>query len=93
MVSLRERLTAWVGEVIIVDCVSRYVVIGTLAESHSDYLELTEADVHDLRDTTTSRELYLVKTRQYGVQQNRARVLFRMAEVVAISRLEDVSAD
>ena len=74
------------------DAGSPYVVIGRLESASADFVELTDADLHDFRDSETTREIYLVKTARLGVQDNRARVLVRLAEIVAVSRLADVQA-
>ena len=87
---LRDRLQDWLGEQVVVDCVSPYVVIGTLAQATPSHLELEDVDMHDFRDTDTNRELYLVKTVRYGVQRNRKTLVLRMDEVVGISRIRDV---
>lgn len=92
MGSLAERLVDWVGQVIVVDLASPFVAIGALKETAPDFLELADADLHDLRDTETSRELYVVKTKRHGLAANRRTVVLRMAEVVGVSRLEDVVA-
>jgi hypothetical protein len=54
------------------------------------YLELKNADLHDLRDTDTTRENYVAASRATGVKRNRKRVLLVRSDIVAISRLEDV---
>jgi hypothetical protein len=54
------------------------------------HLELHDADLHDLRDTQTTRENYVAASQATGIKRNRRRVLLVRAEVVAISRLEDV---
>ena len=46
--------------------------------------------VHDLRDTKTTRELYVLDSRRYGIRSNRDRVLVRLDEVVSQSALTDV---
>ena len=57
---------------------------------YGGWLVLRDADVHDLRDTATSRETYLVNSRLHGVHANRRSAWVRLAEVVCISRLDDV---
>lgn len=89
VLTLKTRLEQWV---VVVDLASPFVAIGTLAVSADDYLELTGADLHDLRDSESTREIYLVKTVRHGIAVNRQRVLVRMADVVALSRLEEVDA-
>lgn len=46
-----------VGQKVVIDLRSEYVCLGTLTGIHADYLELKNADLHDLRDTDTSREI------------------------------------
>lgn len=77
-------------QAVVLDVVSPYVIIGTLTGWDDRYLVLKDADVHDLRDTTTTRELYVIETRRFGVRIARERVLVKLTEVVAISALADV---
>ena len=46
--------------------------------------------MHDLRDTTTTRELYVIDSRRLGIRTNRERVLVRLEEIVSLSALDDV---
>jgi hypothetical protein len=66
------------------------VCLGTLHNLDDHYLELRNADLHDLRDTETTRENYVAASRATGIKRNRKRVIVVRAEVVAVSRLEDV---
>jgi hypothetical protein len=75
---------------VIVDLRSPYVCIGTLTAIDELHLELRDADLHDLRDTKTSRENYVVAAKSTGVKHNRKRVLLVRADVAAISLLSDV---
>ena len=75
---------------IVVDLVSPYVCLGKLTRFDDHYLEMKNADLHDLRDTDTTRELYIADSVATGIKRNRKRVLIRRAEIVAISLLEDV---
>ena len=75
---------------VVVDLVSPYVCLGKLTRYDEHYLEIKNADLHDLRDTETTRELYIADSVATGIKRNRKRVLIRRAEVVAVSKLEDV---
>ena len=75
---------------VVVDLVSPYVCLGRLSRYDDHYLELKNADLHDLRDTETTRELYIADSVATGIKRNRKRVLIRRSEIVAVSRLEDV---
>jgi len=81
------------GEQVVLDVTSPYVYLGRLEEVVPGFLILVEADVHDLRDTATTRERYVRERGELGIHANRRRVWVRMDEVVGISRLDDVVAD
>jgi hypothetical protein len=83
-------LEEMIGLKVVVDMRDRFVCMGTLARIDAHYLELRNADLHDLRDTDTTREIYVAEACATGVKRNRKRVLLVRAEVVAVSRLEDV---
>jgi small nuclear ribonucleoprotein (snRNP)-like protein len=83
-------LDSLVGHPVVLDVASQYVYVGTLVGYEDRYLVLEDADVHDLRDSGTTREQYVVGARRHGVPVNRRRVLVRTGEVVSLSALADV---
>lgn len=83
-------LDEFLDQKVVIDCRSEYVCLGTLKKFTDHFLELRNADLHDLRDTDTSRENYIAASVATGIKRNRKRVLVRRDEVVAISRLDDV---
>lgn len=83
-------LEALLGQDIVVDVVAPYVYVGRLVGFDAKYLVLEQADAHDLRDSSTTREIYVVDSRRHGIRHNRRRLLLSAAEVVSISRLDDV---
>ena len=83
-------LDSLVGRQVVLDVSSPFVYVGTLEGQDDMYLILTDADVHDLRDSNTTREAYVHESRLHGVGTNRRRVLVRHTEIVSISALEDV---
>src|SRR5207237_7068574 len=78
------------GQKVVVDLRSHYVCLGTLLRADDYFLELRNADLHDLRDTETTRENYVAASRATGIKRNRKRVWVVRADIIAISRLEDV---
>ena len=84
---LLDELT---GQRVVIDLRAEYVCLGTLVRFDDHWLELRNADLHDFRDTETSRENYVAASRATGIKRNRKRILLVRAEVVAVSRLEDV---
>jgi hypothetical protein len=83
-------LEEYLGKPVVIDCRSHYVCLGILERMDELFLELRDADLHDLRDTGSSRENYVVAAIASGIKRNRKRVLLARAEVVAISKQEDV---
>ena len=87
---MKESLLPLVGEPVVVDTRSSWVYIGTLAAVHADSLELRDVDVHDSRDLSTSKEVYVHETRSSGVKANRQAVFVNLDYVVSVSPLADV---
>lgn len=84
-------LEEFLGEKVVIDLKSPFVCLGTLIRIEEHFLELKGADLHDLRDTDTSRENYVAASVISGIKRNRRRVVLFRADVVAISRLSEVS--
>ncbi|QDV35117.1 hypothetical protein [Tautonia plasticadhaerens] len=84
-------LDDFLGQPVVIDLTSPYVCIGTLADADAAFFDLRDADLHDLRDGRSTREIYVFDSARLGVRRNRDRVLIRRDEVVALTRLADVS--
>ena len=65
-------LEEFVGQVVVVDLRSEYVCLGTLKRVCELFLELRNADLHDLRDTDTSRENYIAESRVSGIKSSQS---------------------
>jgi hypothetical protein len=85
-----DPLAACLGCKVVIDLRTEYVCLGTLKGYDKHFLELRNADLHDLRDTDTTRENYVVESVATGIKRNRKRVLIARGEVVAVAKLEDV---
>ena len=86
-------LEEFIGQKVVIDLRSSFVCLGTLLRVDDRCLELKNADVHDLRDTETTRENYVAASRATGIKRNRRRVLVMRDDVVTMSLLEDVVDD
>jgi hypothetical protein len=80
----------YLGAKVVIDLQSPYVCLGTLLRVDEHVLELKNADLHDLRDTDTTRENYIASSVITGIKRNRKRLLVFKRDIVALSRLEDV---
>ena len=83
-------LDEFLDQKVVLDFRSEFVCLGTLRKVDEHFLELRNADMHDLRDTETSRENYVAASVATGIKRNRKRILVSRADVVAISKLDDV---
>ncbi len=45
---------------VVLDVAGPYVYLGRLVDGDAKFLALADADVHDLRDTATTREEYVI---------------------------------
>jgi small nuclear ribonucleoprotein (snRNP)-like protein len=80
-----------VGRKVVLDLKNSFVYVGLLAAIDAEFIVLTDADAHDLRDTPTmTREEYVVRCREHGISVNRVRVAVVRSEVTAICLLDDV---
>ena len=84
-------LDALIGQVVILDLKATYVCLGTLVGMDALFFHLTDADLHDFRDSTATREIYVYDSVRLGIRRNRARVMILRADVVAVSRFDDFS--
>jgi hypothetical protein len=80
----------FLNQVVVIDAVSQFVFAGTLVGGDHRYLFLADADVHDLRDSKTNRDEYVVALRRFGIRANRRRVLVSRDQIVSLSLLSDV---
>lgn len=79
-----------IGLKVVIDLNSPYVCLGTLLRVDEHLIELKNADLHDLRDTDTTRENYIASSVVTGIKRNRKRLIVFRRDIVAMSRLEDV---
>ena len=83
-------LDEFLNQRVVVDLSTTFVCLGKLVRYDDHFLELKGADVHDLRDTDTTRENYVAESVATGIKRNRKRVLVRRDQMVALSLLDDV---
>jgi small nuclear ribonucleoprotein (snRNP)-like protein len=84
------ELQGFVGEEVVVDTKSSLIFIGKLEEITEATFVLSDVDVHDQRESQTSREVYLIDTKRLGIRKNRGRIHILAREVISISRLADI---
>jgi len=88
--TLAQELAGLVGEQVVLDTKGPFLYIGTLERVECGTVLLSEVDVHDLRESSSSADLYLIETLKHGVRTNRKSVYVLTREIVSISRLTDI---
>ena len=79
-----------IDQVVVVDVEALFVYVGRLTSISDKTVTLADVDVHDLRDSKTTRERYILDSRSHGVRANRARVFIQRQQIVSVSVLDDV---
>ena len=90
MEGMVERLRELLGSDVVLDTASPYLYIGRLAEVDEWFIRLEDVDVHDANETRTTKEVYCIEARKFGVKKNRRSALVRADRVISISLLSDV---
>ena len=89
---MKEDLKKFIKKKIVIDTRSSWIYIGLLKNIGTDSIELTDVDVHDSKDTHTTKEIYLLDSRKTGIKSNRNSVFINMDYIVSFSPLEDVKS-
>jgi small nuclear ribonucleoprotein (snRNP)-like protein len=83
-------LAELVGQDVVLDTMGQFVYLGRLRKIDELFIELEDADVHDGGESPSSKEVYIMDARKYGIKKNRRFVFVRASQVVSLSRLADV---
>ena len=79
-----------VGKTVVVDTDSRFVYLGRLDRVEMEFLVMKDVDVHDRRESPSTKEQYIMDTKRFGVKPNRREVSVRKTMVVSVSSLDDI---
>ena len=86
----KEELNDYLNKPVIIDTATPLIYIGTLSEIGNSFITLKDVDVHDRRESSTAKDLYIIEALKYGTKINRHTVKVVRREIVSISLLSDV---
>lgn len=89
---MRETLKKFLNKKIVVDTRSSWIYIGTLESIGKNSIELSDVDVHDSKDTPTTKEIYLLDSKKTGIKSNRDRTFVSLDYIISFSPLKDVKS-
>ncbi|MCX7703707.1 MAG: hypothetical protein N2234_06375 [Planctomycetota bacterium] len=87
---VKKELESLVGKDVVIDTTTPILYIGRLSDISDNFITLEDVDVHDTNEGTSSKEVYCIEAKKYGVKKNRKRVFVMKSVVVSLSLLEDV---
>jgi small nuclear ribonucleoprotein (snRNP)-like protein len=80
----------FLGKEVVIDTDSRWLYVGTLKKIDKGFLALQNVDAHDLTDTASTRDEYLVNVKTHGLVINRKTVILNREKLIGLSLLEDI---
>ena len=86
-----DPLSSFLGEMVIVDTTGWLIYAGRVEAVGQDWLTLADCDVHDHRESNSTRDIYIMEIAKHGVRKNRERVLLKMNEISSVSLLADIT--
>jgi hypothetical protein len=89
---VKKDLEKYLEQKVVLDTRSAWVYIGVLESVTDACAVLADVDVHDRRDSPTSKELYVLESKTTGIKSNRDRVYVNLDYVVSFSALEEVKS-
>ncbi len=86
----RETLELFVGKKVVIDTDSPNIYLGVIESVNENSVVLVSVDVHDSKDTISTKDVYIMDTAQHGVRDNRKKVHLCLSRIVSISELDDI---
>ncbi len=84
-------LEDFLGQPVVADLDTNYLVFGVLTEMTDDVLIFLEADLHDHGEANATKEVYALETKRFGIRANRRRVVVPRHRLVALSLIADIA--
>lgn len=80
----------YIQESVVVDTFSSFIYLGTLKAVHQDFIELENADVHDIHDSNSTKENYLRNALITGIRPNRKTCRIDKSKIISITLFSEI---
>ncbi|MCP3872868.1 MAG: hypothetical protein GY699_06900 [Desulfobacteraceae bacterium] len=87
---MKKELKEFIKKTVVIDTQSSMIYVGVLEKVTDNCVVLSDVDVHDNTDTSTSKERYIFETKTTGIKSNRNLVYIKLDVVVSFSLLDDI---
>lgn len=79
------------GHVLAVDLCDGSVLYGTIKSATHDAIFFMDADLHDMRESNSSKEVYGLETQDIGVRINRKECTIPLDKIISVCLLTDLT--
>ena len=55
------------NQVVVIDTDSKFVYLGTLSKVEEHFVVLTDVDIHDSDETSSTKEQYVMECKRFGL--------------------------
>lgn len=80
----------YINQIVIIDTSSPIIYLGKLESEHEGYLTLSDVDVHDSSEYSSTKEQYLAKTLVTNIRPNRKKANVDKNKIISISLFSDI---
>jgi len=84
------ELEPYLKKPVVVDTRTSFIFLGVLEAEGEHFITLADVDVHDCNDTQTTKEIYVLEARKFGIRKNRKEVRVRTDQIISVSLLDDI---
>ena len=80
----------YLHQAVVVDALGSFVYLGTLRAVYPEFIELENADVHDIHDSPSTKEHYLRNALVTGIRPNRKSCRIDKNKIISITLFSEI---
>lgn len=84
------NLEGFKNKLSIIDTDSSYIYIGHIIGDDKECIVMQNADIHDIKMGSSTKEQYVIMVKKIGIKPNRKKVHILKDKIISISLIEDV---
>ena len=84
--------TDYLKKEVVIDTDGPFIYLGTLEFAGEGWIEMTDVDVHDRSDASSTKEVYIRKALITGIRPNRKRCRIERDKIISVSLFSDIES-